>query len=267
MDTGLHENLDNRYEIFGEKNSIALVLESFTCTSIHLLYPLFPESQGHGDLLEVYPSSLSGERQGSTLDRSVLPAQENIFFGFTAFLAMKKQISLFYIVTKINHIMPRVQHRCFNVCTHNRRMRQDLMASSLEELLAARMFVLSCCLLTLVLEEDGTVVDSEEFFQSLPNNTALMVLHRGEMFCCVFQVFPNCCQPTRSIIAKLAFDLYKLHPKDFLCSFGIEASLYEMYKLSYDFKCTKMKHILKQAGQLLIYSSSSLLQLIGEDDC
>uniref|UniRef100_A0A3Q3LPC1 Cell death inducing DFFA like effector a n=1 Tax=Mastacembelus armatus TaxID=205130 RepID=A0A3Q3LPC1_9TELE len=178
--------------------------------------------------------------------------------------------------------MPRVQHRCFNVCTHNRRMRQDLMASSLEELLAqaARMFVLSCCLLTLVLEEDGTVVDSEEFFQSLPNNTALMVLpgrpaklsNRGR------RVFPNCCQPTRSIIAKLAFDLYKLHPKDFLCSFGIEASLYEMYKLSYDFKCTKMKHILKlmlccltslvrQAGQLLIYSSSSLLQLIGEDDC
>ncbi|XP_026185268.1 cell death activator CIDE-A [Mastacembelus armatus] len=177
------------------------------------------------------------------------------------------------------HIMPRVQHRCFNVCTHNRRMRQDLMASSLEELLAqaARMFVLSCCLLTLVLEEDGTVVDSEEFFQSLPNNTALMVLHRGEMWT-KKKVFPNCCQPTRSIIAKLAFDLYKLHPKDFLCSFGIEASLYEMYKLSYDFKCTKMKHILKlmlccltslvrQAGQLLIYSSSSLLQLIGEDDC
>uniref|UniRef100_A0A3Q3LPD0 Cell death inducing DFFA like effector a n=1 Tax=Mastacembelus armatus TaxID=205130 RepID=A0A3Q3LPD0_9TELE len=186
----------------------------------------------------------------------------------------------FYLHKKIYflHIMPRVQHRCFNVCTHNRRMRQDLMASSLEELLA--MFVLSCCLLTLVLEEDGTVVDSEEFFQSLPNNTALMVLHRGEMWTKkkVIQRYPGRKPLPESIIAKLAFDLYKLHPKDFLCSFGIEASLYEMYKLSYDFKCTKMKHILKlmlccltslvrQAGQLLIYSSSSLLQLIGEDDC
>lgn len=36
--------------------------------------------------------------------------------------------------------------------------------------------------LTLVLEEDGTVVDSEEFFQSLPNSTLLMVLEKGEMW-------------------------------------------------------------------------------------
>lgn len=35
--------------------------------------------------------------------------------------------------------------------------------------------------LTLVLEEDGTVVDSE-FFQSLPNSTLLMVLEKGEMW-------------------------------------------------------------------------------------
>lgn len=35
--------------------------------------------------------------------------------------------------------------------------------------------------LTLVLEEDGIVVDSE-FFQSLPNSTLLMVLEKGEMW-------------------------------------------------------------------------------------
>lgn len=40
--------------------------------------------------------------------------------------------------------------------------------------------MLTCTLLTLVLEEDGTVVDSEDFFQSLPNNTPLMVLENGE---------------------------------------------------------------------------------------
>lgn len=44
------------------------------------------------------------------------------------------------------------------------------------------MFVLSCHFLTVVLEEDGTVVDSEEFFQSLPTNTPLMVLEKGEMW-------------------------------------------------------------------------------------
>ncbi len=31
-----------------------------------------------------------------------------------------------------------------------------------------------------MLEDDGTVVDSEAFFQSLPINTAFMVLEKGE---------------------------------------------------------------------------------------
>lgn len=44
------------------------------------------------------------------------------------------------------------------------------------------MFVLSCQFLTLVLEEDGAVVDSDDFFQCLPNNTPLMVLEKGEMW-------------------------------------------------------------------------------------
>lgn len=47
---------------------------------------------------------------------------------------------------------------------------------------AARVFLLSCQFLTVVLEEDGTVVDSEEFFQSLPSNTSLMVLEKGDMW-------------------------------------------------------------------------------------
>lgn len=44
------------------------------------------------------------------------------------------------------------------------------------------MFVLSCQVLTLVLEEDGTVVDSEDFFQTVPSSAALMVLDKGEMW-------------------------------------------------------------------------------------
>lgn len=44
----------------------------------------------------------------------------------------------------------------------------------------ASAFLLTCQVLTLVLEEDGTVVDSEAFFQSLPTNTQLMVLRKGE---------------------------------------------------------------------------------------
>ncbi|KAI3355558.1 hypothetical protein L3Q82_018381 [Scortum barcoo] len=177
------------------------------------------------------------------------------------------------------HILPSAQPRSFKVCTHSRRRRRALEASSLDELLeqAARAFMLSCHFLTVVLEEDGTVVDSEEFFQSLPSNTPLMVLEKGEMWM-QNKIFPSFRQPKRSGIAKLTFDLYKLHPKDFLCCLAIKASLYETYSLSYDFRCTRMKVVLKSvlrcftcltrlAGQLLLHTSSSLLQFTGEDDC
>ncbi|XP_008287408.1 cell death activator CIDE-B isoform X3 [Stegastes partitus] len=82
------------------------------------------------------------------------------------------------------HILPSAQSRCFKVCSSSRRRRRGLEAASLDELLeqAARVFMLSCHFLTVVLEEDGTPVDSEEFFQSLPSNTPLMVLEKGEMW-------------------------------------------------------------------------------------
>ncbi|XP_044032205.1 cell death activator CIDE-A [Siniperca chuatsi] len=177
------------------------------------------------------------------------------------------------------HILPSAQPRSFKVCTHSRRRRRGLEASSLDELLeqAVRVFMLSCHYLTLVLEEDGTVVDSEEFFQSLPNNTPLMVLEKEEIWT-QNKIFPSFRQSKRNGIAKLTFDLYKLHPKDFLCCLAIKASLRDMYTLSYDFRCTRIKNVLKSvlrcltcltrlAGQLLLHTSSSLLQLTAEDDC
>lgn len=62
---------------------------------------------------------------------------------------------------------------------------------------------------------------------------------------CTFQVFPSFRQPKRSGIAKLTFDLYQLHPKDFLCCLAIRATLYDMYTLSYDFRCTTIKHLVR----------------------
>lgn len=41
-------------------------------------------------------------------------------------------------------------------------------------------FLLSAGIVTLVLEEDGTVVDTEEFFRSLDDNTHFMVLEEGQ---------------------------------------------------------------------------------------
>ncbi|XP_041817845.1 cell death activator CIDE-A [Chelmon rostratus] len=176
------------------------------------------------------------------------------------------------------HMLASARPRCFKVCTSSRRRRRGLEAASLDELLeqAARVLVLSRHFLSLVLEEDGTVVDSEEFFQSLPSNAALMVLEKGETWT-PNKVFPSFRQSKRNVIAKLTFDLYKLHPKDFLCCFAIKATLYEVYTLSHDFRF-RMKHVLKSllccltcltrlAGQLLLHTSSSLLQLTGDDDC
>ncbi|XP_008287406.1 cell death activator CIDE-A isoform X1 [Stegastes partitus] len=176
------------------------------------------------------------------------------------------------------HILPSAQSRCFKVCSSSRRRRRGLEAASLDELLeqAARVFMLSCHFLTVVLEEDGTPVDSEEFFQSLPSNTPLMVLEKGEMWT-QNKVFPSFRQPRRTGLAKLSFELYKLHPKDFLCCLAVRATLYDVYALSYDFRCSRIKHVLKSVlrcitfvtrlcGQLLLCTSSSLLQFTGDGD-
>uniref|UniRef100_UPI0037E728B1 lipid transferase CIDEA n=1 Tax=Semicossyphus pulcher TaxID=241346 RepID=UPI0037E728B1 len=177
------------------------------------------------------------------------------------------------------HILPSAPSRSFEVCTHGGRRQHVLEASSVDQLLqqAVRVFMLTCHFLTLVLEEDGTEVDSEEFFQSLPSNTRLMVLEKGETWT-QNKILPSSREPKRNGIAKLTFDLYKLHPKDFLCCLAIKASLCQMYSLCLDIRCTRIKHILKSllrcltcvsrlAGQLLLFTSSSLLQLTAEDDC
>ncbi|XP_017289426.2 cell death activator CIDE-A-like [Kryptolebias marmoratus] len=176
------------------------------------------------------------------------------------------------------HILPSHHPRCYRVCSQSRRRRRSLVASSLDELLqqAARVFT-ACCWddLTLVLEEDGTVVDSEEFLQSLSGSAQLMVLSRGEMWT-HSKILPSFREPRKSGVAKLTFDLYKLHPEAFLCCLGVRATLYKTYSLSYDFRCTRAKHVLRWvlrclgrltrlAARLLLCVSSFLLQLTADE--
>ncbi|KFO26924.1 Cell death activator CIDE-A [Fukomys damarensis] len=68
--------------------------------------------------------------------------------------------------------------RPFRVSNADRSSRRGVMASSLQELIAKALdvLVITAGLVTLVLEEDGTVVDTEEFFQTLGDNTHFMVL-------------------------------------------------------------------------------------------
>nr|AYM50951.1 CIDEA (del 71-160 aa)-3XHA [synthetic construct] len=88
-------------------------------------------------------------------------------------------------------------------------------------------------LVTLVLEEDGTVVDTEEFFQTLGDNTHFMILEKGQKWMPGSQHVPTCSPPKRSGIARVTFDLYRLNPKDFIGCLNVKATMYEMYSVSY----------------------------------
>ncbi|KAH0617826.1 hypothetical protein JD844_016452 [Phrynosoma platyrhinos] len=101
-------------------------------------------------------------------------------------------------------------------------------------------------LITLVLEEDGTVVDTEDFFQSLPDNTHFMVLEKGQKW----KPGPNfdiarVQQPKKMGVANITLDLYKLNPKDFIGCLNIKATFYEIYSVSYDIKCMGAKTVLR----------------------
>ncbi|NXV45114.1 CIDEA protein, partial [Uria aalge] len=71
--------------------------------------------------------------------------------------------------------------RPFRVSNASRSSRKGIVASNLRELISKTLdaFLISG-IVTLVLEEDGTVVDTEEFFQSLDDNTHFMVLEKGQ---------------------------------------------------------------------------------------
>ncbi|XP_066481791.1 lipid transferase CIDEA [Tiliqua scincoides] len=133
-------------------------------------------------------------------------------------------------------------------------------------------------IITLVLEEDGTVVDTEDFFQSLGDNTHFMLLKKGQQW----TPGPNygirtVQQPKKMGVANITLDLYKLSPKDFIGCLNIKATFYEIYSVSYDIKCMGAKTVLRKmlrflshaaqvTGQLLVCTGSYVLQLMGDYD-
>ncbi|KAB0343431.1 hypothetical protein FD754_020357 [Muntiacus muntjak] len=155
--------------------------------------------------------------------------------------------------------------RPFRVCDHKRTTRKGLTAATRQELLdkALETLVLSGAL-TLVLEEDGTTVESEDFFQLLEDDTCLMVLELGQSW-----------RPRRSgvlpyglgrekpkhsqDIARITFDVYKQSPRDLFGSLNIKATFYGLYSMSCDIQGLGPKRILRE----LLRWASSLLQGLG----
>ncbi|XP_019483041.1 PREDICTED: cell death activator CIDE-A isoform X4 [Hipposideros armiger] len=87
--------------------------------------------------------------------------------------------------------------RPFRVSNHDRSSRRGVMASSLKELLSKTLdaLLITSGLVTLVLEEDGTMVDTEEFFQTLRDNTHFMILEKGQKWTPEPAAIPVTCCP------------------------------------------------------------------------
>ncbi|KAF5925763.1 hypothetical protein HPG69_002213 [Diceros bicornis minor] len=155
--------------------------------------------------------------------------------------------------------------RPFRVCDHKRTSRKGLTAATRQELLdkALETLLLSGVLI-LVLEEDGTAVESEDFFQLLEDDTCLMVLESGQSW-----------SPSRSgmlsyglgrekpkhskDIARITFDVYKQNPRDLLGSLNIKATFYGLYSMSCDIQGLGPKKVLRE----LLRWISTLLQGLG----
>ncbi|ELV12760.1 Cell death activator CIDE-A [Tupaia chinensis] len=86
---------------------------------------------------------------------------------------------------------------------------------------------------------------------------------------------PACQQPKKSGIARVTFDLYKLNPKDFIGCLNVKATMYEMYSVSYDIRCTGVKALVRSllrflsyaaqvTGQFLIYTGTYMLRVLGD---
>ncbi|XP_026209384.1 cell death activator CIDE-B isoform X2 [Anabas testudineus] len=170
--------------------------------------------------------------------------------------------------------------RPFRVCCHNRETKKGVTAGTLEELkervCQALLLSLSALSLSLVCEEDGTEVDSDEFLMTLPDNTALMALEPGQRW----RPRPGAVVPksqdkqrTGRDIARVTFDLYRLNPKDVFGSLNVKATFQGLYSVSADFQCLGPKKVLREAlrmastllhaaGHLLITSASLIRRVI-----
>lgn len=170
--------------------------------------------------------------------------------------------------------------RPFRVTNADRSLKKGIMACSLGDLINKVRDSLSIlCISDVVLDEDGTGVDTEGFFQALPENSVFMVLEKDQKWT------PNTNSPSRdqpsdfrlrTDVAKLTFDLYKKNPEDFIGCLNVKATFYGAYSVSYDVRCYAAKKMLKEvlrwavfsmqaAGHILLGSSCYIEYLLQEE--
>uniref|UniRef100_A0AAQ4RFU0 CIDE-N domain-containing protein n=1 Tax=Gasterosteus aculeatus aculeatus TaxID=481459 RepID=A0AAQ4RFU0_GASAC len=165
----------------------------------------------------------------------------------------------------------------FRVTNADRSVKKGIMADALKDLMnkARRVCVLKGvpCVDALVLDEDGTGVDTDDFFQTLPDNTVLMVLENGHRW--TPDHLSECRPKHRIDVAKLTLDLYKTNPKDFIGCLNMKATLYGAYSVSYDLRCYAAKNMealrwtifsMQATGHILLGSSCYIEQLLEDEE-
>ncbi|XP_032182468.1 cell death activator CIDE-3 isoform X2 [Mustela erminea] len=167
------------------------------------------------------------------------------------------------------------------VSTADRSIRKGIMAHSLKDLLhkVRDTLMLADKPFLLVLEEDGTTVETEEYFQALADDTVFMVLQKGQKWQPPSRQGTRhqlslSCKPAKKIdVARVTFDLYKMNPQDFIGCLNVKATLYGTYSLSYNLHCYRAKHIMKEVlrwallsmqttGHVLLGTSCYMQQLL-----
>ncbi|XP_061076514.1 cell death activator CIDE-3 isoform X2 [Conger conger] len=172
--------------------------------------------------------------------------------------------------------------RAFRVTNADRSVRKGIVADGLRDLIDKVTDAMQVsCVRALVLDEDGTEVDTEQFFQTL-QDTVFMVLEKGQKWTPSpnsprYEHFTEHRPPRRKDVARLTFDLYKNNPQDFIGCLNVKATLYGMYSISYDLHCYGAKRMLKEVlrwtlftmqatGHVLLGSSCYMQQLLDEEE-
>ncbi|XP_061921977.1 cell death activator CIDE-B [Entelurus aequoreus] len=168
--------------------------------------------------------------------------------------------------------------RPFRVCSHNREIKKGITAGTLEELKERVCQALLLSLVSLVCEDDGTEVDSDEFLVTLPDNYMIMALEPGHIWrpqtgAIVARSQDKIKPKSGKDIASVTFDLYKLNPRDLFGSLSVKATFQGLYSVSADFQCLGPKKVIREAlrvassllnaaGHLLIASASMIRRII-----
>ncbi|XP_062853921.1 cell death activator CIDE-3 [Trichomycterus rosablanca] len=172
--------------------------------------------------------------------------------------------------------------RPFRITNSDRTLKKGIMANGLNDLLskAKDAFQMSCEA-GLVLDEDGTGVDTEDFFQTLKDSTVLMILEKGQKWNPHqnSQASKASASKTkhRKDLARLTLDFYKNHPQEFIGCLNVQMTLYGTYSMSYDLQCYHAKRMLREAlrwtlfsmqatGHILVGTSCYMQHLIDEEE-